>query len=86
MIVGEVLYPDESHPRKKVECDCCGISYTNTQYKNLLDIYKLLYFNTFSTEVEYSYSILCHDCFLNNLHPSFSSAAAHFKHGLVKLP
>jgi len=67
MIVGEVLYPDESHPRKKVECDSCGISYTNTQYKNLLDIYKILYFNTFSTEVEYSYSILCHDCFLNNL-------------------
>ena len=67
MIVGEVLYPDESHPRKKVECDSCGISYTNSQYKNLLDIYKILYFNTFSTEVEYSYSILCHDCFLNNL-------------------
>tara|TARA_Y100000592_G_C5443954_1_gene304937 strand:+ start:1205 stop:1579 length:375 start_codon:yes stop_codon:yes gene_type:complete len=67
MIVGEILYPDCSKPRTKVKCDCCELSYSNSSYKKLIDNYKLLYINTYSTEVEYSYSILCHDCFFDNL-------------------
>jgi len=67
MIIGEVLYPDRKTPRKKVSCDGCEISYTNTQYKQLSDNYKLLYLNTFSTELEYAYAVLCHDCFFDNL-------------------
>ena len=67
MIVGEILYPDCSKPRTKVKCDCCELSYSNSSNKKLIDNYKLLYINTYSTEVEYSYSILCHDCFFDNL-------------------
>ena len=67
MIIGEIIYPDTSKPRTKVKCDCCDLSYSNTSYKKLIDGYKLLYLKTYSTEVEYSYSILCHDCFFDNL-------------------
>ena len=67
MIIGEVSYPDTTKPRTKIKCDCCELSYSNSSYKKLMDNYKLLYLNTYSTEVEYSYSILCHDCFFDNL-------------------
>tara|TARA_Y100001938_G_scaffold187_1_gene283 strand:- start:374 stop:751 length:378 start_codon:yes stop_codon:yes gene_type:complete len=67
MIVGEVNYPDTKKSRTKIKCDCCEISYSQSSYKKLLDNYKLLYLNTCSTEVEYCYSILCHDCFFDNL-------------------
>ena len=67
MIVGEITYPDLKKPRTRIKCDCCEISYSNKSYKNLIDNYKLLYLNTYSSEVEYSYSILCHDCFFDNL-------------------
>jgi hypothetical protein len=67
MIVGEILYPDLSHPRKRITCGCCEINYTNKSYKNLIDNYKLLYLNTYSSEVEYTCAILCHDCFFDNL-------------------
>ena len=67
MIIGEVSYPDTTKPRTKIKCDCCELSYSNSSYKKLIDNYKLLYINTYSTEVEYSYSILCHDCFFDNL-------------------
>tara|TARA_Y100001973_G_C5139028_1_gene301919 strand:+ start:419 stop:805 length:387 start_codon:yes stop_codon:yes gene_type:complete len=67
MIIGEVQYPDATKPRTKIKCDCCELSYSNSSYKKLINNYKLLYINTYSTEVEYSYSILCHDCFFDNL-------------------
>lgn len=67
MIIGEVSYPDTTKPRTKIKCDCCELSYSNSSYKKLMDNYKLLYLNTYSSEVEYSYSILCHDCFFDNL-------------------
>ena len=34
MIVGEIFYPDDKHPRKKLKCDVCKISYSNKSYKN----------------------------------------------------
>ena len=67
MIIGEIHYPETKKPRAKIKCDCCGISYSNSSYKKLIDNYKLLYLNAYSSEVEYSYSILCHDCFFDNL-------------------
>ncbi len=67
MIIGEISYPDTKKPRTKIKCDCCELSYSNSSYKKLMDNYKLLYLNTYSSEVEYSYSILCHDCFFDNL-------------------
>jgi hypothetical protein len=67
MIIGEINYPDTDKPRTKLKCDCCQINYTNTSYKKLIDSYKLLYINTYSSEVEYAYSVLCHDCFFDNL-------------------
>lgn len=67
MIVGDVIYPDNKAPRKKIICDACEISYSNSQYQNLSSNYKLLYLNTYSTELEYTYSVLCHDCFFANL-------------------
>ena len=67
MIVGEVSYPDVKKPRSKIKCDCCDLSYSHGSYKKLMDNHKLIYFNTYSTEVEYSYSVLCHECFFDNL-------------------
>lgn len=32
-----------------------------------MDNYKLVYFNTYSSEVEYCCATLCHDCFFDNL-------------------
>ena len=73
MIVGEVSYPDVKKPRSKIKCDCCDLSYSHGSYKKLMDNHKLIYFNTYSTEVEYSYSVLCHECFFDNLN----------KHGVI---
>ena len=67
MIVGEIFYPDVKHPRKKLKCDVCKISYSNKSYKNLIENYKLLYLTTFSSEVIHTHSLFCHDCFFDNL-------------------
>lgn len=67
MIIGEVIYPDLKHPRKRIKCEKCGLDYSNKSYNNLIDNYKLLYLETVSTEVEYCSCILCHDCFFDNL-------------------
>lgn len=67
MIVGDIRYPDLKHPRKKISCVDCGISYSNKSYKLLLDNYKLLFFESYSTEMEYIPATLCHDCFFENL-------------------
>ena len=48
------LTPDTTKPRTKNKCDCCELSYSNKYLQKLMDNYKLLYLNTYSTEVEYS--------------------------------
>ena len=67
MIIGEVSYPDTKHPRKRIKCEACEISYSNKSYKTLIDGYKLLFLSTYSSEVEYCYTTFCHDCFFDNL-------------------
>ena len=72
MVIGEIKYPNLKTPRKKVKCDSCDISYTNKAYKQLLDNYKILYLTSFSSEMEWSYCIHCHDCFFENLYAVFN--------------
>jgi hypothetical protein len=67
MIIGDVVYPDSVHPRKRVSCATCDISYSNKSYKVLLDNYKLLFFDCYSSEFEHISAVICHDCFFNNL-------------------
>ena len=66
MIVGEVIYP-EAKSRKKIKCDCCDLSYSHSSYNKLIENYKLIYLDSWSTETEYCSCTLCHDCFFDNL-------------------
>ena len=68
VVIGEIKYPSLETPRKKVQCDACDISYTNKSYRQLLDNYKILYLTSFSSEMEWSSCMLCHDCFFENLY------------------
>lgn len=52
-----VIYP-EDYEHENIKCSCCGLFYTNKDYKTLKEANRLAYFSS------HDYGIFCHICLM----------------------